>query len=445
MTRTTNPFARLARSVATIEPHELRATLLAFFFVFTLMSAYFILRPVRDAMSSDWSDVELSVLWSSTFVVSVIAVALYGAVVSRIRFQWLVPAVYLFFSLSFFVFRFAADLAPDPMIVDQVFYVWISVFSLFHISVFWSFMSDVFSKQQAPRLFAFIAMGSSVGAIVGPLVPALFAPSLGTENLILVAAVLLLVPLPIIHVLTRLKVTELGNADVAADLSEAQRIGRNPLAGFMLFFRSPFLLGIGAFILLYVALGSFVYFELKNLLDGIDRDQRTQIWAFIDAAVNTLAILTALLVTSRIAKRFGMAVTLAMIPLMMVLGMLIVAFVPAVAAVVGLQIARRAGNYAITRPGREMLFTMVDRETRFKAKPVIDIAVYRGGDMLTAWAFTGLTTGIGLGLGAVALVGAVLAAIWAAVGAWLGRVYDRTDALATPAAGRVEPTMDRPQ
>ncbi|MGB5722218.1 MAG: hypothetical protein WBM34_16125, partial [Woeseiaceae bacterium] len=271
----------------------------------------------------------------------------------------------------------------------------------------------------------FIATGASVGAIVGPLITVLLVDRIGTGNLMLTSATLLLIPIPIIFALDRLKVTTLGNADVSVDLSAQKAMGRNPFAGFKLFLTNPFLLGIGVFIILYVAVGSFVWFELKNLLAEFSREDRTQIWAYIDLTVNSLAIFTAMFLTSRIATRFGMATTLALIPVLIVIGMLVVAVSPVVAVVAGLWVARRAGNYAITRPGREMLFTVVDRETRFKAKPIIDIVLYRGGDMLTAWAFTLLTTGLGLSLGAVAVVGAVIAAVWAVVGVYLGRSYER--------------------
>ena len=163
---------------------------------------------------------------------------------------------------------------------------------------------------------------------------------------------------------------------------------------------------------------------MKNLFEIFTREERTQIFAYIDFAVNLLAILTAVFVTSRIATRFGMATTLALIPALMTIGMLVLAFSPVVAVVAGLQVARRAGNYAITRPGREMLFTVVGRETRFKAKPVIDLVLYRGGDMVSAWAFTLLTSVVGLGLGAVAAVGAGIAVAWAAIGAYLVRAFD---------------------
>lgn len=420
-----NFLSRLISRATKIEANEMRATLLSFGFVLVLMTAYFILRPVRDGMTSDWSDVELSLLWSMTFFISLIAVSLYGAAISFVRFRLLVPGVYGFFAASFFLFYLGSTQIEDAVLVDKCFYVWLSVFSLFHISVFWSFMSDLFNSEQAPRLFGFIATGSSVGAIIGPLLAASLVGSIGTDNLLLISATLLLLPIPIIFVLERLKVEALGNADVSVDLTAQQAIGKNPFAGFEIFLTSKFLIGIGCFILLYVAIGSFVYFELKNLLEVYSREERTQIWAVIDLAVNSLAILTAVFLTSRITARFGMATTLALVPSLIAIGMLVIAVSPVIAVVVGLQIARRAGNYAITRPGREMLFTIVDRETRFKAKPVIDIVLYRGGDMLTAWAFTFLTTVVGLGLGAIAAIGAGIAAVWALVGIYLGRYYQR--------------------
>ena len=194
-----------------------------------------------------------------------------------------------------------------------------------------------------------------------------------------------------------------------------------------MFFTNPYLLAIGAFILLYTGISSFVYFELKNLLAHLTRPERAAVWAQMDLAVNTLSIATGLFATGRIVSRFGMPVTLALVPVLICIGLLAIAVSPVVAVVVALQVVRRAGNYAITRPAREMLFTRVDRETRFKAKPVIDIVAYRGGDTLMAWLFTGLTQGLGLGLAAVALVGAGVAAMWAVVGLYLGRKFERDE------------------
>lgn len=419
------PIERMLAAAMKVEAHEVRATVLSFLFVFTLMAAYFIIRPVRDAMASDWSRTETSFLWSLTFLFSIIAVVLYGFVISRVRFSRVVPGVYVFFAASFAVFYFGTEFVADPILVDKAFYVWLSVFSLFHTSVFWSFMSGLFSKEQAPRLFAVIASGASIGAIVGPAIPTFFAQDIGVMNLMLISAVMLLVPVPMIGALERLKVGELGNEHLKADLRQAERLGKNPFSGFMLFVRNPYLLAIGTFILIYVTMSTFVYMELREFLAIYERPERAEIQASIDLAVNSLALLTALFATSRLTSRFGMATTLALIPALMVGGWLVVAMIPVLGVLIGLQIVRRAGNYAVTRPGREMLFTVVDNETRFKAKPVIDIVVYRGGDMVTAWLHTGLRETLNFGLGGVALAAAVVAGIWAMAGVYLGRAYNR--------------------
>jgi AAA family ATP:ADP antiporter len=388
------------------------------------MAAYYILRPVRDAMASDWTDAEVSWLWTLNFFISTGVVALYGALVARFPLRLLVPATYGIFALTFLFFYALASISNERTLVDKSFYVWVSVFSLFHISVFWSFMSELFSKEQAGRLFGIIAAGASVGGLIGPSIPSFFSAYLGTDNLLLLASVMLVVPIPLIFYLQALKKPELSSDAMAPDIPPA-RIGGNPFAGFTLFLSNPYLLAIGLFILLYTGISSFVYFELKNLLSELSRAERTAIWAQMDLTVNVLSIAVGLFATGRIVGKFGMPVTIALIPLLICAGLLIVAISPFLGAVVALQVIRRAGNYAVTRPAREMLFTRVDRETRFKAKPVIDIVAYRGGDMLMAWAFTGLTQGLGLGLAAVAAVGAGIAAVWAIVGIYLGRWFEQ--------------------
>jgi len=389
------------------------------------MAAYYILRPVRDAMASDWTDAEVSLLWTMNFFISIGVVALYGFAVSRARFKYLVPGIYTFFAASFVCFYAGINLFAERTLIDKTFYVWVSVFSLFHVSVFWSYMADTFSKEQAKRLFAVIGAGASTGAIAGPMIPALFAGTLGTDTLMLIASVMLLLPIPAILYLAILKKTELHNENVRLD-PQAARIGGNPLKGFRLFFTDPYLLAIGAFILLYTMISSFVYFEQKNLLEVYDRATRTQILGSIDWIVNVLTFGLAFFATGRMVQKLGMGITLAAMPVLIFAGMLILAFAPIITVLLALQVVRRAGNYAVTRPAREMLFTEVDRETRFKAKPVIDIVVYRGGDTITAWFFTGLTQGLGLGMAAVALVGSAIAAIWAGVALYLGKVYARS-------------------
>jgi AAA family ATP:ADP antiporter len=418
-----NRTSKLLSIISNVQGHEIKAVVGSFLFVVLLMAAYYILRPVRDAMASDWTDAEVSWLWTLNFFISTGVVALYGALVARFPLRLLVPATYGIFALTFLFFYALASISNERTLVDKSFYVWVSVFSLFHISVFWSFMSELFSKEQAGRLFGIIAAGASVGGLIGPSIPSFFSAYLGTDNLLLLASVMLVVPIPLIFYLQALKKPELSSDAMAPDIPPA-RIGGNPFAGFTLFLSNPYLLAIGLFILLYTGISSFVYFELKNLLSELSRAERTAIWAQMDLTVNVLSIAVGLFATGRIVGKFGMPVTIALIPLLICAGLLIVAISPFLGAVVALQVIRRAGNYAVTRPAREMLFTRVDRETRFKAKPVIDIVAYRGGDMLMAWAFTGLTQGLGLGLAAVAAVGAGIAAVWAMVGIYLGRWFE---------------------
>ena len=417
-----NTVLKLINLLTRMKPNEIRATLLSFAFVFLLMTAYFILRPVRDAMSSDWSDTELSWLWTSTFFFSFLAVSLHGEIISRVKFNYVVPGVYVFFSITFFAFNFLSLILIDQDFINKIFYVWLSVFSLFHVSVFWSFISNIFSKEQAPRLFGFIASGASIGAILGPSIPILFANQVGTMNLLIIAGIILLIPVPLISWLKKIKFSELQNHNIDIDVHK-NTIRKDFLSGFSSLIKNPYLISISLFILFYVVMNTFVYFELRKLLIDFDRDARTQIWASIDLIVNILAIVTAIFFTSRITTRCGMPATLALIPTIMILGWIVVAISPILLFLIGLQIIRRAGNYSITKPGREMLFTLVDNEARYKVKPVIDIVVYRGGDMLTAWFYTFLTATVGLGLSGISIIATIIASFWALTGLYLGNRY----------------------
>ena len=414
---------KILRSATTIEPNEAKSVVLSFLFVFTLMAAYFILRPVRDAMASDWSNTQISVLWNLQLVLSTAVVALYGLACSRVSFRWLVPLVYVAFAVSFVGFYLGATTVESRVLVDKGFYLWVSLFSLFHVSVFWSFMADLFNKEQSRRVFAFIAAGASAGAAVGPLIAAKTVGAIGTDNLMLVASLMLLIPIPVILYLQRLKSVDLHNEDIHADLSAA-KIGGNPFAGFRDFFSNPYLLTIGAFILLYTSISSFVYFEQVDLLRDYSREERTAILATLSAIVNVLSFGLGLFATSRLVTRLGMPTTLALMPLVICAGLLVLALAPILTVLLVVQGARQAGNYGITRPAREMLFTNVDRETRFKSKPVIDVAVYRAGNAGTSIVFAWLTDGLGLGVAAMAAIGAGVAAFWAASGVYLGRVFN---------------------
>lgn len=437
---------KMRQSATLIQAHETRAVVLSFLFVFVVMGAYYILREVRDGMASDWTDPEISFLWVLQFFFSLALVAAYGLACSNVRFRLLVPTVYIFYAATFVAFSVGAPLVPDintaiplpfgnrsiPIVVNDVtidksFYVWVSLFSLFHLSVFWSFMADTFSREQSKRLFAFIAAGASAGASAGPLIAAVFARDIGNNNLMLIAAAVLLLSTPLVFYIQRLKATDLHNQDVQADLNTA-KIGGDWWAGFREFVTSPYMLAIGIFILIYTGIQAFIYLETNDLLRIYEeREQRTTILGVRDSVVNILTFGLGLFITGRLVKRLGMPGTLALVPFIALVGFVIIAFAPILTVLLAVDIGRRAGNYGIMRPAREMLFTSVDTETRFKTKPVVDVAVYRAGDAWWGSIFAWLSTGIGFGFVAMAGVGALLAAVWAASGVYLGRAFNRRE------------------
>ena len=337
-------YTRLLKSITLIEASEQRAVFMSFLLVFLLIAAYHMLRLVRDAMASDWSNTEISVLWNIQFFLSLAFVALYGMAVSLFKFRNLVSLVYGFFAASFLIFYFASQRVSSPGLVDKSFYLWVSLFSLFHVSVFWSLMADLFSKEQSKRLLAFIYMGASAGAIVGPLIAAIAVNLLGADTLMLAVSSMMLPPLLIVVYLQRLKVTDLGNESQSVDLRH-YRIGGNPLQGFRSFFSSPFLLAIALFLLLYTAISSFAYFEQTNLLWGFDRDRRTEILAFLALVVNVLTFLLGFLATGRLATKWGMPVTLGLVPLFMCAALVVLAFAPLLTVLLALQVARQLRYY----------------------------------------------------------------------------------------------------
>ncbi len=423
----------LLGAIANIEKHEIAAVAVSFVLVFVLMTSYSILKPVRDSLAGDWGNVGLALTWTVNFGLSLVAVSVYGAALTFIRFRTMVPAVYVFFAVTFLALYVLRTQAPDATLVNKGFYIWVSVFSLFNLSVFWSFMTDIYNKMQARRLFGVIAAGTTVGAITGPILTASLIDDLGANGLLLTSAALLIVPVFLIPVLWRLKTTRLGNEALHADVRGSQALGSNPFSGFSILFSDRYILGICAFILFYVTINTFVYFELQNLTREYSLEFRAQVWSWIEISTNVLTLVTAALITGRIVIRFGMATALALMPALVAVGILALVAAPVLLVLAIFQVGRRVGNYAITRPSREMLFTVLDREARFKAKPVIDVVVYRGGDVLTAWLFTLLAEKAGLGLTGIALVIGVIAVAWGSTAVWLGRRYAQRTADAVPA------------
>ncbi len=402
-----------------IEPSEIKGAFVSFLFIFLLMASYMIMKPVRDALPSDWGDVSLAQQWTYTFIVSTIAVAIYNVFASRISLRKIVPGVFVFFAISFLGIYSAYRAGVEVTFLGKVFYVWSSVFSLFHISVFWSFISQHYNKSESKRVFGFINTGASAGAICGPLLIILLAKSMSVDNILLVTSVVLISTLPLIAILNRHFDKKETEGQRAVTLSS------NPFTGFQELLTHKRLLGIALFIFLFTGISAFLYSTQKELLIEYSRVERKQLLGSVELATNILTIIIGIFATNRIARKFGMATTLSLVPFIVGLLLLLLSANPAIMLVLALQVTRRAGNYAITRPAREILFTAVDREARFKTKPFIDVAVYRGGDVFWIWLIAFLGDGwLDLGLAPLLWVAAAVAVAWGCVGLYLGRMHD---------------------
>ena len=419
---------RLLQRTFDVQRCEAKIVLASFGYFFCLLCAYYVLRPVRDAMGIVGGVRNLQWLFTGTFLAMLAAVPIYGAICSRFRKSQFLPWVYLFFIANILIFYLVFQAMPDQVWAARAFFVWVSVFNLFIVSVFWSFMADIYSKEQGKRLFGLIAAGGSAGGLTGPLLTALLAERAGVANLLLISALLLLAAVGLIRLLLRWSEAwpERSKGESEDAGGDQRPMGGNPFGGFTLVLRSPYLLGICLFLFLYTWVSTFVYFQQAELISGAfaSTEERTQVFAWIDFAVNFLAIFTQLFLTGRVAKRFGLPLTLALLPIFMVVGFFALSAYPLLWVLIGVQVARRAGNYAITRPAREMLWTVVGTETKYKAKNFVDTAVYRGGDALSGFAYAGLA-GLGLTMGGLALVGGAIAAAWLALGLVIGRLYER--------------------
>jgi AAA family ATP:ADP antiporter len=420
---------RLLRRVALVEPGESAAVLVAMLYFFLLFAGYFMLRPVRETMAITGGVRNLQWLFTATFVAMLVAAPVFGALAARFARRVLVPWVSVFFLLNLLAFALLFMLYPGHVWIARVFYVWLSVFNLFVISVAWSVMVDVFDSAQARRLFPPIAAGASAGGLAGPALGALLVEPLGHGGLMALSSVLLLLTVFCIRYLFAWRAAhpvERHGSAVAPGENAGKALGGNPLAGLLLVLKSPYLLGISVFVLLLATTTTFLYFDQARLVAESfpDPARQTQVFGMIDFVVQALTIVLQLLATGRIARRFGITVLLVAVPLVVAGGFVVLAAAPVFAVLAVVMVVRRVGEYAVMRPAREMLFTAVDTESKYKAKNFIDTVVYRGGDAVSAWAKTGLDM-LGHGPSFVALCGAVLAGIWAVVGLRLGRANRR--------------------
>jgi AAA family ATP:ADP antiporter len=411
------PAGLLARAVD-VRPAEVRALLLAFAYFFCLLSSYYVLRPLREEMGIASGVQHLQWLFSGTFAAMLAAVPIFGWVVARLPRRRFVPLVYRFFAANILVFFLLFTLDAGPVAVARAFYIWVSLFNLFVVSVFWSVMADLFTNEQGRRLFGFVAAGGSLGALVGPSLTASLAVPLGPINLLLIAVVLLELA---VQCATALMRHASSPASAEARPMESA-IGGSIVAGFTEVLRSRYLAGICLYMLLFTSTSTFLYFEQATIIAGSfgDPAERTRLFALIDLAVGLLTLLTQLFATGRLIRRLGVAGALVAAPLLTAAGFAALAMAPTLALVIAFQALRRAGNFALSQPAREVLFTVIGREAKYKSKNFIDTAVYRGGDALSGWTFAGLR-GLGLDLASMALIAVPLALVWCATGLYLGR------------------------
>jgi AAA family ATP:ADP antiporter len=334
--------------------------------------------------------------------------------------------VYGFFISMLLLFYVLMGGEQTPAAVARAFFIWTSVFNLFVVSVFWSFMADIYSNAQARRLFGFIAAGGTVGALAGPAIAVLLVQTIGTRNLLLVSAVFLSWALLCIARLSNWSDSHPADKSHVPGNQNETRIGGGLWSGLTQVLRSPYLLGICLLMLLFTTLATFLYLMQAQIVRDAftDSDQRTAVFAAIDLAVNALTLLLQVFLTSRLIRWFGIAAVLAIIPVLLAVGFSVLGVAPVLSVLVTVQIIRRAGNYAIMRPAREMLYVVIEREQKYKAKNFIDTVVYRSGDAISAWVYAGMRS-LGLGLSSIALIAVPLALVWAWIAFGLGRKQTR--------------------
>lgn len=412
----------LARMVVPVREKELKAMLLATAYGFCILLSYSILRPVRDEISAaDRGNLEL--LWTVVFLMMVfVAVPLYSFVVSRHSRGVFIPLANRFFASNLLLFFISLYLLPEEARpwIDRVFYVWTSVFALFVVTVFWGFIADLFKDEQGKRLFGFIAVGSSLGGAVGSFITLQLAALVPVFALLLIAVL----PLEIAARCASLLHRESGAADSAIRGEGREPIRGTAFSGMKVVFFSSYLRNIALFIALMTFASTMLYYQQADLIREAfpeDRAARQEFLAAINLAVQLITVFTQAFLTAHIIRRIGIGLGLAFIPAVACLGFLSLGVYPLLAVLVVVQVLYRAGRYAITKPSREVLFTVVGREERYKSKSFLDAAVYRGGDLVTAWFYRGLTA-VGLSLGAIALVAVPFAALWAGTGVVLGRM-----------------------
>jgi AAA family ATP:ADP antiporter len=392
----------------------------AWLYIFSVLSSYYIIRPIRDQMGVAGGVNNLQWLFTGTLIGMLLLNIPYGFLVKTLPRTRFITVTYRFFAANILLFAVVLHFADSTQTiwVGRAFFIWISVFNLFVVSVFWALIVDTFNSEQGKRLFGFIAAGATIGAITGSSITASLARHVPTPVLLVGAIALLEIAVFSVRHLSRLSEALNARPQEAA----SQPVGGNVLAGITHPFRSAYLANVSLFILLFAITATFLYFQQASLVrDNFhDRGAQTAFFAQIDLAVNVITLIVQLFFTGRIVGLLGVGATLAILPALTLLGFGALAALPAVSTLVVFQVLRRSSDYAIARPTREVLYTVLPREDRYKAKSFIDTVVYRGGDQIGAWTYA-LVAMTGFGSALMAAVAIALAALWLVNGLWLGR------------------------
>src|SRR5271169_3311228 len=410
-------------------PRERAAALWSFAYFFTLLAGYYVLRPLRDQMGIAGGVKNLPWLFTATFISLLVAQPLYGALVARLPRSRFIPIVYHFFVANLAVFWLLLTLGIETALVARVFFVWVSVFNLFAVAVFWSFMADLYDAEQGKRLFGFIGAGGTVGALLGPIITILLSVPLGPINLLIAAVAFLEVAVFCVY-----RLECVATAQAGAQVQQ-ERIGGGALGALPELIRSPYLLGIGAWVSLLSFAATILYFEQAHIVSAAvhNAGAQTRVFASIDLAVGLLTLATQVFATGHLIKRFGTGIAAGVLPAIYVGGFAALFLSPTLAVIMVVQVLQRWMTFAIANPARQVFFTVISREEKYKAKNLIDVVIYRGSDALSGWVFDSMQA-LGLKLGAIALCVLPVTMGWLLLSAVLGRAQERRAARLVAAA-----------
>jgi ATP:ADP antiporter, AAA family len=412
---------RIFAKIVDVKPNEVRALWLGFIFFFVVLAGYYVIRPVRDNIGANFSE---NLWWMFTVVLMTMIVAngLFSAIVARMSRRRFIPIAYRFFAANLIIFFVLMQFVPpgkQPWI-DGCFFVWVSVFNLFATAVFWGFMTDVFTTEQGKRLFGFIAVGGSLGGILGPIITTSLVHRVSTGVLLLICAAMLEIAAQSVRFFP--SDFRRHDSESAQDEVAEKPIGGKFWDGVTHICNSPYLFGLFVFILLYTLTSTWAYFQQAELTKAgfVDRAARTAFFAKLDLSVNTFTLMLQIFLTGRLMKFLGVTVTLLFMPVLSLFGFAAMGLAPVLTVLAVFQVARRASTFAFMRPAREVLFTVLRREDKYKAKSFIDTFGYRCGDQFGAWSYGGMQA-LGLGLSTISYIAVPVVACWCALGIWLGR------------------------